>query len=154
MRTILLSCLFAALAAPAFAKDSGDAAFDLLSSYAPESQQTNYIKLSSAITLSDAESIDAEMTKLYGKPSITRSGLKIWEVKNKKGTGAELTTIMCGPDGKGGIIISADRRGPIANGANTKAKRKAKNQAHKQLIRLQQAQRRAAKSALHTDERD
>jgi len=154
MRTILLSCLFAALAAPAFAKDSGDAAFDLLAQYASETQQTDYIRLNGGIALSDAQSIDAEITKLYGKPSITRSGLKVWEVKNKNATGAELTTIMCGPDGKGGVFISADRRGPIANGANTKGKRKAEQRAHKHAIRLRQAQRRTAKSVLRTEERD
>ena len=125
MRKFLLTALFTALALPASATDSGDAAFEILSKYAPEANQTNYIRLSNSIAMADAKAIDAQFSELYGAPNLTRSGLKVWEVENTKGTGVKHTTIMCGPDGKGGIFISADRRGPTANGASTKAKRAA-----------------------------
>lgn len=116
MRKILLASLFAAIALPAFAlpafaKDSGDAAFKLLSQYKAEQQQTNFIKLNSRIDMADAIAIDAKISELYGTPEVSRSGLKVWEVENLSGTGGKLTTIMCGPDGNGGVLISADRRG-------------------------------------------
>lgn len=111
MRIILMTGIFAAFAFPAFAKDSGDAAFALLSEYAAEIQRPNYIKLQSSIDMNDAMSIDAKISEIYGTPAVSRSGLKVWEIKNNTGNGAKKTTIMCGPDGNGGIYISADRRG-------------------------------------------
>jgi len=119
--TFLISALLAC-ASPAFATDSGDAAFELLSRYTAEKQQLNYIKLQSTISLSDAKSIDARITKIYGDPTTDRRGLKVWEFANTSGSGGNQTTIMCGPDGNGGIFISADRRGPKPIGANSRAK--------------------------------
>jgi len=105
-----------ALATPAFAKDSGDAAFALLSKYMPDTKQSDYIKLQSSIKMSDAMAFDAQLSEVYGAPATTREGLKVWEVENTRG-GAKKTTIMCGPDGQGGIYISADRRGPSKRSA-------------------------------------
>ncbi len=125
MRKSMLTtlCLAAGLAfaAPALATDSGDAAFDLLSKYTAEARQTDYIKLQSSIKMSDAKSIDAKISELYGTPAVTRAGLKVWEVANNSGTGAPHTTIMCGPDGSGGLFISADRRGPTSTGAASRS---------------------------------
>ncbi len=115
MRRILLAGLFAALAMPAFAKDSGDAAFELMSQYTAEKSHSNYIKLQSSINMADAMAIDAKISEIYGTPEVSRDGLKVWEVENKSGKGGKTTTIMCGPDGKGGIFISADRRGKALN---------------------------------------
>jgi len=70
MRKFLLTILFTAIALPIFAKDSGDAAFDILRKYTPETQQTNYIKLQSTINLSDAKRIDAQISELYGNPRV------------------------------------------------------------------------------------
>jgi hypothetical protein len=117
MRKILIAALFATIATPAFATDSGDAAFDLLSQYTAEKQRKNYIKLKSNIDLTDAMEIDAKISEIYGTPRVERSGLKVWEVENTTGNGAKQTTIMCGPDGKGGVFISADRRGKAINKA-------------------------------------
>jgi len=124
MRIALLTTLFFALAAPAMATDSGDAAFELLSAFEAEKKRPNYIKLQSSIGMADAETIDAKISEIYGAPTVSREGLKVWEVENTTGSGAKHTTIMCGPDGHGGIFISADRRGPKANGANSRAKAK------------------------------
>ncbi len=115
MRKILLTALFTAAAWPAFAMDSGDAAFELLSQYAVETQKKNYIKLQSTINPADAMEIDAKFSEVYGDPEINRSGLKVWEIDNTSGQGAKQTTLMCGPDGKGGLFISADRRGKAIN---------------------------------------
>jgi hypothetical protein len=82
-----------------------------LAKYSAETQQKNFIKLQSAIDITDAKSIDAKISEIYGAPKVDRSGLKVWEVKNTTGRGPKFTTIMCGPDKEGGIWISADRRG-------------------------------------------
>lgn len=117
MRKILITALFAAIAMPAFATDSGDAAFDLLSKYSAEKQQKNYIKLQSTIDMADAIEIDAKISEIYGIPEVSRAGLKVWEIENTRGNGSKHTTIMCGPDGHGGVFISADRRGKALNQA-------------------------------------
>lgn len=117
MRILLLASILTAVAMPAFAKDSGEAAFNLLSQYNTENQRPNYIKLKSTIDMADAMEIDAKISEVYGTPTVSRSGLKVWEVENTSGTGGKTTTIMCGPDGKGGIYISADRRGKALNRA-------------------------------------
>jgi hypothetical protein len=111
MQKFLFALCLSALAAPALATDSGDAAFELLAKYSAETQQKNFIKLQSAIDITDAKSIDAKISEIYGAPKVDRSGLKVWEVKNTTGRGPKFTTIMCGPDKEGGIWISADRRG-------------------------------------------
>ena len=126
MRLILLTAILTALAMPAAAKDSGELAFDLLAQFAIETQKPDYIKLQSSINLSDAKAIDAKISKAYGDPQLTRSGLKVWEIENTSNSGAKHTTIMCGPDGKGGTLISADRRGTTLNGVQTKSKRRKK----------------------------
>ena len=131
MRKILVAGLFAALSTPAFAVDSGDEAFELLSQYTAEKQRKNYIKLQSSIDMSDAMEIDAKISEIYGMPEISRSGLKVWEVENTSGSGGKHTTIMCGPDADGGIFISADRRG--------KARNKAKRGPEKTRVRKQKA---------------
>ena len=154
MRTLLLTSLCIALAAPVCAKDSGDAAFDLLASFTAETSQADYLKLRNSVSISEAKTIEQKFTALYGEPNVERSGLKVWEIENKKGTGAEFTTIMCGPDKNGGIYISVDRRGPILNGANTKAKRKAEKKARIEARRLERAQIKASKSRLRSQERD
>ena len=130
MHKILIAALFAAVAMPAFATDSGDAAFDILSRYTPEEQQTNYIKLQSSIDMADAMRIDAKISEIYGAPQISRSGLKVWHVENTSGSGGKHTTIMCGPDTNGGVYISADRRG--------KARKKVKKGAEKKRVRQSQ----------------
>lgn len=117
MRKILITSLFAVIAMPAFATDSGDAAFDLLAKYSMEKQQKNYIKLQSTINMADAIEIDSKISEIYGPPEISRAGLKVWEVENTSGNGSNHTTIMCGPDGNGGTFISADRRGKALNRA-------------------------------------
>jgi len=147
MRKIILATLLATVALPAFAKDSGDAAFDLLSKYKAEKQQTNYIKLVSTIDMADAMSIDAKISELYGTPEVSRSGLKVWEIENSGGGGAKHTTIMCGPDGKGGIFISADRRGK----ALTKA---AKGQEKTKRRKSNSAKIKYSKSKITSYERD
>ncbi len=149
MRKFLLTILFTAIALPIFAKDSGDAAFDILRKYTPETQQTNYIKLQSTINLSDAKRIDAQISELYGNPRVTREGLKVWEVKNNHAGGSDQTTIMCGPDGNGGVFISADRRGSIPNGAATKSKRAAQRQSP-----ILSASNPKSKTSLRPQERD
>ena len=126
--TTLLVTLGTSLAVPAFASDSGEAAFELLSKYSWEKKKKNFIKLKSSIDKSDAMAIDAKISKLYGEPKISRGGLKVWEVPNENGSGAKHTTIMCGPDTSGGIFISADRRGPTGRGAASRSKtKKSKN---------------------------
>lgn len=115
MRKIILASLLAALSLPAYAKDSGDAAFKLLSQYTAEKSRPNYIKLQSSINMADAMAIDAKISEIYGTPEVSRDGLKVWEVENTSGKGGRTTTIMCGPDGNGGIFISADRRGKAMN---------------------------------------
>lgn len=134
MRKILIATLFAGIAAPAFATDSGDAAFELLSQYTAEKHRKNFIKLQSDIDMADAMAIDAKFSELYGLPEISRSGLKVWEIENTSGRGAKLTTLMCGPDGKGGIFISADRRGKAMNrmpkGQEGKRKKRTKSLAN------------------------
>jgi len=111
MRKFLLAVTLAAIAMPAFANDSGDFAFEILANYKAEKRQKNFIKLQSSIPLTDATEIDAQMTEIYGAPAVNRSGLKVWEVENTSRNGSKHTTIMCGPDGKGGIHVSVDRRG-------------------------------------------
>ena len=154
--TTLAVTLGLAFSAPAFAVDSGDAAFELLSQYTAQKSKENYIKLQSSIAASDAMDIDAKLSEIYGTPEISRGGLKVWEVPNESGSRAEHTTIMCGPNGKGGLLISVDRRGPIANGANTKMKAKRKAQRKAELKSERKAQRSAAKnsSPLLSQERD
>jgi len=147
MRKILIATLFAAIAMPAFATDSGDAAFELLSQYTAEKQRKNYIKLQSSIDLADAMAIDAKFSELYGAPEVSRSGLKVWEVENTNGQGARQTTIMCGPDGKGGIFISADRRGKAMN-------RTPKGQEKKNSNRSKKSKSRAIRKKLTSTERD
>lgn len=147
MRKILIAALFAAIAMPAFATDSGDAAFNLLSQYSAEKQRKNYIKLQSNIDMVDAMAIDAKFSELYGTPEISRSGLKVWEVENTSGQGAKRTTIMCGPDGKGGIFISADRRGKAMN-------RAPKGQEKKNSRRSKNSVKRAPKRKITATERD
>lgn len=131
MRKILIAGLLVALASTAFAKDSGDAAFDLLSQYKAEKQRPNYIKLQSSIDMADAMAIDAKISEIYGTPEVSREGLKVWEVENTSGKGGKITTIMCGPDENGGIFISADRRGKALNrppkGSEKKAERKTRS---------------------------
>jgi hypothetical protein len=146
MRKILIAGLVVALASPAFAKDSGDAAFELLSQYTAEKQRPNYIKLQSSIDMADAMAIDAKISEIYGTPEVSRDGLKVWEVENTSGKGGKKTTIMCGPDENGGIFISADRRGKatqkaakgeekLARRAQRKADRKAEAKAKRQMNR-------------------
>jgi len=124
MHKILIAALFTAIATPVFATDSGDAAFNLLSQYTAEKQRKNYIKLQSSIDPADALEIDAKISEIYGTPEISRSGLKVWEVENTSGKGGNRITIMCGPDGDGGIFISADRRGKARNKAARGAEKK------------------------------
>lgn len=122
MRKAFLTAIFIAFVSPAYAIDSGDAAFEILSKFDAEKSKTNYIKLQTSISFRDAEAIDAKFSEIYGDPEISRAGLKVWEVENNSGSRAKKTTIMCGPDGKGGILISVDRRGPKAVGANSCSK--------------------------------
>lgn len=124
-KTVLKTALLMApiaFATSAFAVDSGDAAFALLSKYKTESQQTDYIKLRKFITPTDAMEIDRTFSELYGEPKVTREGLKVWEITNSKGSGAPQTTLMCGADKNGKFFISADRRGPKARGEGTRSK--------------------------------
>lgn len=118
MRKFLLAIALAAIAMPAFATDSGDAAFEILANFETEKRQQNFIKLQSSIGLTEAAAIDEKMTEIYGAPSVSRSGLKVWEVENRSGSGPKHTTIMCGPDGNGGLHISVDRRGKASNKAS------------------------------------
>ena len=152
MRKLILASLFAAIAIPAFAKDSGDAAFNLLSQYTAEKQRPNYIKLQSSIDMAEAMEIDAIISEIYGMPSVQRSGLKVWEVENTSGQGGKTTTIMCGPDGKGGIFISADRRGKAlrraAKGSETKQAKRTNR------IRKVEARKAKGKPHMNTQERD
>ncbi|MEP4052193.1 MAG: hypothetical protein ABJN22_08110 [Litorimonas sp.] len=147
MRKILLATLFSAIAIPAFATDSGDAAFELLSKYSTEKQRPNFIKLQSSLDMADAREIDAKISEIYGSPEVSRSGLKVWEMENTSGKGGKRTTIMCGPDGKGGILISVDRRG--------KARKKAaKGQEKKKFRQANAAKTRHSNSNTTSDERD
>lgn len=134
MRKFLLASIFTAFAMPAFATDSGDAAFELLSKFTAEAQETNYIKLQSTIAMSDAMAIDARISELYGVPEVSRGGLKVWEIKNDSSGAdqAKFTTIMCGPDQKGGIYISADRRHPRTSQTVPQPDKNAKNQKFKE----------------------
>lgn len=111
MRKLLIATLLTTVAAPAFAKDSGDAAFELLATYETETQQDNYIKLKSTLPFLEVTKIDAKFSKLYGEPAVSRSGLKVWQIENTRGRGAKHVTIMCGSDKQGGYFISVDRRG-------------------------------------------
>ena len=132
MKKALLTTLALLIAAPAYATDSGNAAFEILGAFTAEVQQTDFIKLQSSIDRADAMAIDAKLSKIYGEAKVTRAGLKVWEIENL-GTGAEHTTIMCGPDGEGGIYISADRRGPTTAGAATQSRRSARPNARKAM---------------------
>jgi hypothetical protein len=136
MRILLLASILATVSVPAFAKDSGEAAFNLLSQYSTEKQRPNFIKLKSTIDMADAMEIDAKISEIYGTPSVSRSGLKVWEVENTSGKGGKTTTIMCGPDGKGGIYISADRRGKALNrAAKGSEKRANRTQEHSKKVK-------------------
>lgn len=137
MRILLLASILATVAIPAFAKDSGEAAFNLLSQYTTEKQRPNYIKLKSTIDMAEAMEIDAKISEVYGSPTVRRSGLKVWEIQNTSGKGGKTTTIMCGPDGKGGIYISADRRGKALNRPpKGPEKRSIKAQRHSQKAKI------------------
>lgn len=135
MRKSLLVTLFLALgtslSAPAFATDSSDAAFELLSNFKTEKKEKHFIKINRSLDKSEAMAVDAKLTEIYGEPKTNRRGLKVWEVENTSGSRAKKTTIMCGPDGQGGVYISADRRGPKKNGAATRSKRMEKAKAEK-----------------------
>jgi len=142
MRFTLISLAMIALAGTASASevrnaDSGDAAFALLSEYKADIQKPNYIRLQSSIAPSEASIIDTKISEIYGAPTTTRLGLKVWEMENTSASGGQQTTIMCGPDGKGGLLISADRRGPSSRGANSR------NKAKRKIARQQTSPRRA-----------
>jgi len=129
-RLILSVTLTLALATSAAAKEPAEKAFDLLSRYTAEKTAQDYIKLQNSIPAKDAEKLDAKLSTLYGEPKVTRAGLKVWEVQNPAPSAqqAKFTTIMCGPDGKGGYYISADSRGSNADVAlRAKQRKKAKS---------------------------
>lgn len=120
-RTTLTLCLALLLPGAAAANEPAQTAFDLLAKQANVSAQTNFIKLDRKLDMSTAMAIDAELSRLYGTPETTRAGLKVWEVGNASASAgqSDVTTIMCGPDGKGGLYISADRRGAVSNRVST-----------------------------------
>lgn len=147
MRKFLFAIALAAIAMPAFATDSGDAAFEILANYDAEKRQKNFIKLESSVAITDAAAIDAKMTEIYGAPAVSRSGLKVWEVENTSGSGPKHTTIMCGPDGNGGLLISADRRGK----ASSKASKGSENKFAKSKRRKRSAASKPVSSSLERD---
>lgn len=109
-----LATIFALCAAPlAHASEPAQTAFDLLSQHATAKKSANYVKLNSSIDEATAMKLDARFIELYGEPAVSRAGLKVWEIANPNANSdqAKITTLMCGPDGSGGIYISADRRG-------------------------------------------
>lgn len=129
MRKFLLTALIAvSTAASAHAVEPAQTAFDLLSDFSASTKTSDYIKLQSSIDQTEAMKIDAKFSELFGTPVVQRSGLKVWEVPNEtpRSDQAAFTTIMCGPDQKGGIYVSADRRGnksvDITPGQANKAK--------------------------------
>jgi hypothetical protein len=115
---ITLSLLLPGFAAAA---EPAQTAFDLLAKQAGVSAQSDFIKLDEQLDMETAKAIDTELSALYGAPETSRAGLKVWSVSNPSATStqAEVTTIMCGPDGKGGLHISADRRGAVSNRLQT-----------------------------------
>lgn len=142
-----MATLFAAIALPAYATDSGDAAFELLSQYRAETKQKHYIKLQSSIDMAEAMAIDAKISEIYGAPEVSRSGLKVWEMENTSGRGGKQTTIMCGPDGQGGVFISVDRRGKALKKAH-------KGQENKSVDPRKATRQSFAKPKTLSDERD